>query len=128
MICLYHLLRMLSLKSFLQFLWAGKNPLKNIKIRCIILTSIYFVTPFEHLDQKSHVGSHMLTGTHPSCEVFWGQTLQEEDPLLQVLEAPKHIQLPGSCTCLIPDTGDNDCIPFSNICPCCKRTFFMVVR
>jgi len=37
----------MSLKSFLQFLWSGKSPLN------------YLVTSFEHLDQKSHVGSHM---------------------------------------------------------------------
>ena len=48
----------LSLKSFLHFLWACENPLK--KNWCIILTSFYLVTSFEHLDQKSHVGSHIL--------------------------------------------------------------------
>ena len=60
MIYLYHLSRILSLKRVLQFLWTGENPLKNKKGWCIILTSVYFVTSFEHLDQKSHVGSHML--------------------------------------------------------------------
>jgi len=35
--------------------------LKTIIIWCIILTSFYEVTSFEHLDQKSHDGSHILT-------------------------------------------------------------------
>ena len=41
-----------------------ENPLKNIKIGCIILTSFYLVTSFKHLDQKSYVGAHNSNETH----------------------------------------------------------------
>jgi len=52
----------LSLKRFLQFLWDGENPLKthNNLMHYRILTSFYLITSFEHLDQKSHVGSRIV--------------------------------------------------------------------
>ena len=62
------------MKSFLQFLWAGENPLKTIIIWCIILTSFYLITSFEHLDQKSHVGSHLFTLV--IFNIIWNRRIQ----------------------------------------------------
>jgi len=49
----------MSLKLF-TVLWAGETPFKNHNNLLHFWTSLYYVTSFEHLDQKSHVGSHLF--------------------------------------------------------------------
>jgi len=54
------LVKKLSLKSFLQFLWAGENPLKNHNNLMHYFDIILLNDVIEHLDQKSHVRSHIV--------------------------------------------------------------------